>query len=422
MIKDALKSIKNDLSGSLFYWLTFVLSSMFILLFFHIAYSDSVGITFINSKSNMKTFMSVVVIAMCMIVIFFTNDFYVKKKAKELSVRLVCGSTYASLVMFLLFQTLFLFFLAIPAGMVMAVMAIPFMNYLLNEILISDIYITINATAFISTIIIIVAEIGWCTLVNLGFSYRSSIKALMDGDKGHFKSSVRFPVFVSGKAKRNIALVLYIIPLLLFYTVGKETTGIFIYCIFGMIGMYNCFESVFVPYLSHKIEDKYIDDPLKVVSLGFLRHNCIMLKSNVVLLVVSSIILIGILVSCLNDSVDVMLSMISFVVINILMTFALMFKFSSELMYRKPIYGSLRRIGYLDTQIKQIMLNEVVYLYVFVGLLCLIYILNIMNVLMIHSLLDIRLIIGMLFAFIIPMFICGIINYSYYKKVVLGGK
>ena len=421
MIKDALKSIRSDLSGSLFYWLTFVLSSMFILMFFHIAYSDSVGVSFINSKNNMKTFMSVIVIAMCMIVIFFTNDFYVKKKAKELSVRLVCGSTYASLVVFLLFQTLFLFFMAIPAGMILAVLCIPFINYLLIEVLHSDIYITLNSLAFISTFIIIAAEIGWCTLVNLGFSYRSSIKALMDGDKGHFKSAVRLPVFVSGKVKRNIALVLYILPLVLFYTVGKETTGIFIYSLFGMIGMYNCFESVFVPYLSNRIENKYIEDPLKVVSLGFLRHNCIILKSSVVLLVVSSIILIGILVSCLNEPVDTMMAMISFVVINILMTFALMFKFSSELMYRKPIYESIRRIGYLDKQIQQIMFNEVVLLYVFVGVLCLLYILNIFNVLMIHSLLDLRLIIGMLLAFIVPMLICGIINYCYYKKVVLGG-
>ena len=175
MIKDALKSIRSDLSGSLFYWLTFVLSSMFILMFFHIAYSDSVGVSFINSKNNMKTFMSVIVIAMCMIVIFFTNDFYVKKKAKELSVRLVCGSTYASLVVFLLFQTLFLFFLAIPAGMILAVLCIPFINYLLIEVLHSDIYITLNSLAFISTFIIIAAEIGWCTLVNLGFSYNINL-------------------------------------------------------------------------------------------------------------------------------------------------------------------------------------------------------------------------------------------------------
>ena len=421
MIKDALKSMRNDLSGSLFYWLTFVLSSMFILLYFHLSYSDTVGVTFINSENNMKTFMSVIVIALCMIVIFFTNDFYVKKKAKELSVRLVCGSTYASLVAFLLFQTLFLFVLAIPVGMLLAVIGIPVINYLLCDLMKSDFYIVLNTEAFISTFIIIAVEIGWCSFVNLGFSYRCSIKNLMDGDKGYFKSSLSFPIFLSGKMKKVLSLVGYLLPVVLFYTVGKETTGIFIYSLIGMIAMFNCFEDVFVPYLSKKVENNYIDNPVQVVSLGFLRHDCKVLKSNVVLLVVSDIILIGILVSCLNCSVDIMMSMISFVVINVLLTFALMFKFSSELMYRRPVFESLRKIGYLDSQVKKIMTNEIIMLYIFTALLCLIYIVNIFNVLMIHSLLDMRLIGGMIIAFIIPLIICGLMNYTYYKKVVLGG-
>lgn len=421
MIKDALKSMKNDLSGSVFYWLTFVLSSMFILLYFHLSYSDTVGVSFINSENNMKTFMSVIVIALCMIVIFFTNDFYVKKKAKELSVRLVCGSTYASLVIFLLFQTLFLFILAVPVGMLLAVMGMPFINYLLCDIMKSDFHIVLNADAFVSTFVIIAVEIGWCTFVNLGFSYRCSIKNLMDGDKGYFNSSFRFPVFFSGKTKKVLSLVGYLLPVVLFYTVGKETTGIFILSLIGMIGMYNCFEGVFVPYLSDKVENNYIEDPVSVVSLGFLRHDCKILKSNVVLLVVSDIILIGILVSCLNNSVDIMMSMISFVVINVLLTFALMFKFSSELMYRRPIFESLRKIGYLDSQVKKIMTSEIVLLYVFTAVLCLLYIVNIFVVLMIHSLLDLRLIVGMVVAFVVPLFVCGIMNYTYYKKVVLGG-
>ena len=422
MIKDALKSIRNDLSVSLFYWLTFVLSSMFILLFFHLSYSDSVGVTFINSEKNMKTFMSVIVIAMCMVVIFFTNDFYVKKKAKELSVRLVCGSTYASLVIFLLFQTLLLFILAIPAGMGLAIVGIPFINYLLSDLLKSDIYLTLNVTAFLSTFIVIVAEIGWCTLVNLGFSYRSSIKDLMDGEKGYFKPSFRFPVFFSGKTKEKLSLICYCMPLILFYMVGKETTGIFLLSMIGMLGMYNCFTSVFVPYLSRLVENKYIDDPQRVVSLGFLRHDCVFLKNNIVLLVSCDIILIGILVSCLGESADVMMAMISFVVINVLLMFALMFKFSGELMYRKASYESLLRVGYLQEQVKRIMMNEIVFFYGLVGVLCLLYIINIFIVLMIHSLLDLRLIVGMIVAFMIPLGICGFINYSYYKKVVLGGK
>ena len=95
MLKEAIKSIKDDFSRSLFYWLTFVLTSMFMFLFFNISYLDLVGVTFIDSQSHdMATLTSVLVIAVCMIVIFFANNFYVRKKSKELAVRMVCGATY----------------------------------------------------------------------------------------------------------------------------------------------------------------------------------------------------------------------------------------------------------------------------------------------------------------------------------------
>jgi hypothetical protein len=112
MLKAALRSIKDDLSRSLFYWLTFVLTSMFMFLFFHISYSDMVGVTFINGNNDMATFITVLVLGICMIVVFFANDFYVKKKSKDLAVRLVCGGTYFQIASFLLFQTGLLFVFA----------------------------------------------------------------------------------------------------------------------------------------------------------------------------------------------------------------------------------------------------------------------------------------------------------------------
>ena len=39
IIRDALRSLKNNFGKALFYWLTFVLTSMFIFLFFNIAMS-----------------------------------------------------------------------------------------------------------------------------------------------------------------------------------------------------------------------------------------------------------------------------------------------------------------------------------------------------------------------------------------------
>ena len=79
MLKSALRSIKDDFSRALFYWLTFVLTSMFMFLFFNLTYSDMVGVTFINSRNDIATFTSVLVISICMIVIFFAKNIWYRQ-------------------------------------------------------------------------------------------------------------------------------------------------------------------------------------------------------------------------------------------------------------------------------------------------------------------------------------------------------
>ena len=73
MLKSALRSIKDDFSRALFYWLTFVLTSMFMFLFFNLTYSDMVGVTFINSRNDIATFTSVLV----SIISFVSDRFFI---------------------------------------------------------------------------------------------------------------------------------------------------------------------------------------------------------------------------------------------------------------------------------------------------------------------------------------------------------
>ena len=47
MIKDAARSLRKDLDRAVFYWIVFILSSMFMFTFFHLALSEAVGVTFI---------------------------------------------------------------------------------------------------------------------------------------------------------------------------------------------------------------------------------------------------------------------------------------------------------------------------------------------------------------------------------------
>ena len=69
MIKDALRSLKKDLDRAVFYWLVFVLSSMFMFTFFHLALSDAIGVTFIYSNNDLPTYLTVFDVLICIIVI-----------------------------------------------------------------------------------------------------------------------------------------------------------------------------------------------------------------------------------------------------------------------------------------------------------------------------------------------------------------
>ena len=114
IITDAIRSLKNSMAKAVFYWLTFVLTSLFIFLFFNISMSESLGFTWVENNNDTVTTVTVFVIAVCLIIIFFANDFFVKNKAKELAIRLVCGATFMQLAQYLLVQTFVLLLIALP--------------------------------------------------------------------------------------------------------------------------------------------------------------------------------------------------------------------------------------------------------------------------------------------------------------------
>ncbi len=418
MLKSALRSIKDDFSRALFYWLTFVLTSMFMFLFFNLSYSDMVGVTFINNRNDMATFTTVLVIGICMIVIFFANDFYVKKKSKELAVRLVCGGTYLQIALYLLFQTGILFLLAIPFGIALAFLCIPIINYVLTIFLNSQSQLYIQWNAILSTTIIILFEIFWCTFLNLGYAYRSSIKTLMTDEKTNISFSIPFPFKMSLKVKQRIYMIMFIGPLILFYFNGNDPKSILFFSIVGMIGLYGCIDDVVIPVLNYLIRDKYANQHIKVAYLGFLRNDILMMKKNIILLIVSAILLLAILISSLNQPMEEMLAIISFIVINILLSLAVMFKLSTEIVSRKKIFHSIERIGYMHQDQKKIIKKEVLSLYSFIGCVSLFYILNIFGALYIHHLLNIYLLMCMIVSFVVPLLLCGIASQVYYQRLI----
>lgn len=421
MIRSALRSIKDDFSRALFYWLAFVLTSMFMFVYFHLSMSDIVGVTFIKSQNNMSTFITILVISICMIVIFFANDFYVKKKSKELAVWLVCGGTYFQIAAYLLIQTGLLFLLAIPFGIGLAFVLFPVLNYGLFMMTQVPHVLTIQQGAIISTIIILSVEILWCTILNLGYAYRSSIKNLMTNDKIVLNYSF-VPFSLSFKISKNFkrwtSLLLFFGSIIWFYFIGDDKSNMFFLSILGILGFYLSIQSFIIPTLNEFIVEKHADKYIQVAYLGFLRHDIVMMKMNIVLLIMSAILFITIMIS-VDDPVEIMLSIISFVVVNILLSMSVMFKFSTEIYDRQKVFQSLKRIGYTKKDQKTIIFKEVFGLYTFIGGVSLFYIINIFVVLMMYHHINSYFVLGMVVLFLIPLLICAIINIIYYQHLVL---
>jgi hypothetical protein len=416
MIKEVMLSIKKDLDRAFFYWIVLTLSSMFIFMFFHLSTSDSVGVTFINSKNDITTNLTIFVILICMIIIFMANDFYVKKKSRELSCLLVCGASYLQLVQFLLLQTGFILILSLPVGFLVGYMCFPILTSLLSHIFSYDIEIHLSLYAIVCTSIIMSFEIFWCTLLNLGYAYRNSIRSLMYGEeKIKFGKLPKITIEIA----KFIYAFLYLGCVVGLYFIKDNMNAIFLLGFLGLIGLNGCIKNVVIPFVDSNIKNKWINDDEKIVYMGFFRNDLKLMNINIFILIASSILLLAIMGMSIHNSIETALCLLSYIVMSFLLSLSLMFRFSSELAGRKKYFISLSKLGYMYDKQKRIMKKEIVLLYGFILIISLVYIFNMMFVLYLHSFITMSSVCIILLVFIIPVVLCGIINYLYYRKILV---
>ena len=425
IIHDAFMSLKNDMIHSFFYWLTFVISSMFIFLFLVVSMSDAVGVTFVQAKGDVATNLAVFSSVLCMVEIVFANDFYVKSKSRELAVRLVCGATYVQLAQYLLSQTVFLVAVAIPAGILAGTICIPLIGLLMSSITGTPMSINITGEALIWTICILGFVVFWTLILNLSFAYRNSAAQLLNSQTIKTGSSNPFlTAFLEdlnkgkqGTISRLLALAMFLVPIGLFYF---SPSASMIFAAVSLVGLNDLIKNLAMPYLNRHIE-KHITDPEKTGYLGFVRHDLKILKTNLLLLIVTSVLLITILVST-TTATDAVLVLITYVAMSTLFSMAILFRYSSDLSFRKKYYRTLSHIGYMQDSEKRMITKEVLTFYGVVIALILFYVINLSASLIIGGNLSVTSTVVLLISAVIPELICMIINRSFYMDVIFNSK
>lgn len=438
IITDAIRSLKNSMAKAVFYWLTFVLTSMFIFLFFNISMSESLGFTWVENNNDTVTTVTVFVIAVCLIIIFFANDFFVKNKAKELAIRLVCGATFMQLAQYLLVQTFVLLLIALPFGIIGAILLVPVLNSIISSILSAPFVIGIYPDAVTTTVVILSAVIFWTTYLNLSFAYRNSASMLLnerklinplagfsmvdanilltEKEKEERKKEKLRKRQAGAKIRRIVCLLMFFVPLVMFF-INRDLTLFF--SIVGMAGFYMGVKDVIVPELNILAGEKMTDNPEVVAIAGFYRTDLTILRSNIILFLVSAVLLVSILLGRETTPLEMMLSLLSYVVMNVLLSMAIMFKFSTEAYSRKSYFQTLNHLGYVREDRERIVVKETVLLYLTILIVALLYLGCIFLSMIMHGVLTWSYA-GILILFmVIPLALACLFSILYYKRSVL---
>ena len=423
---DALGSLKNDFSWSFFYWLTFLLTTTFSVLFFSVASQKEIGFTLIHASNDVSTTITIFSVVICMIEVFFANDFFIKTKSKALAIQLICGARFVQLAEYLLCQTFILLAAAIPCGILLAVGLIPVTNTAISLYLHSSFTIQVNSTAIIGTAFVVLTLIFWTTYLNMAFAYRNNASTLLNersvltGLSSSLLAGLGINKIENVKKAVKIlqgvgSIVLFIAPMAFMF---RSPDNIFVLSLASMAGFLFTTTTVVIPGISKLLKDCCIHKPVALTFFGFLRTDIRIMRVNVILLVLSSVLLISTLVTGCDTAMLMMMVLLSYIVINILLSLAVMFKFSTDILNRKKYFMTMDQLGYFKRDLNGIILAETTVFYVYVIFSALIPIGFIFALLSLRGMMEIPVIVFLTGSFLVPMLVCYLVTLLYYFKTV----
>mgnify|MGYP003534369304 CR=1 FL=1 len=139
------------------------------------------------------------------------------------------------------------------------------------------------------------------------------------------------------------------------------------------------------------------------------------------MLIVTTVLLISVLVGTISV-LDTVLVLVCYVAMSTLLSMAIMFRFSSDLSFRKKYFKTLTHIGYMEKDEKRIITKEVVSFYLTVAVLILIYLINISAALCLSGVLKFTQAVILVTGALIPELICMLINQRFYMNVIFEKK
>ena len=427
ILRDAMRSLRDSKANALFFGLTFYLTTTMLFLFFNMAESTKTAeseiyltngladITKLLEQGNIGNILMVIVVIICAADLFFSNDFFVKNKAKELGIRLISGATYTQLAGYLLIQTFLLILIAVPLGILTGYGGIRLFNGILSAQS-ADLSVGIHSYAMVEFTTVILFIIFWATLLNMSFAYKSGAALLFSRNiQTIMKKESTFGSFAARfKWLRDAAGIIFaVFPLYLIYT----GSGTGIYILLGCIGMYHTAVSVLPGILTAINRKKGTRDAVKVVSSGFMRSDIQVSGITIILIPLTLGIFLSFLTARNSDPVEFLLIYMAYGFIAVMQAMTLMFRLNTVLALRKKEYVKLDQLGYAEEQRKAIRSREMRSFFLFVLCISLLYLGTAVHAACLRGQLTLPQAAGLIGFIIIPLAAVYLMTDSFYRSI-----
>lgn len=424
LIKFALSMLKREYKKSIGYSIIILLSLVICFIFIDfmnnlkLVDTDQVvgGGTFSDMDVPLSKGLPFIVIGICWIMILYASNYYLNKKRNEFALLYTGGGCWFDIAKYVLSQVLVILFIATPIALLIGTFALQQIYvYMYSYLNIHDAYL-IPTTTYLYTIASLIPILMAIIVSVTGFTHRNSIQVLL----GHAEELGTLKV----KKLKSISLIYIFIYIGGVISIFAQEHTLFAYIFPSMVGafsMYGLTTKGIPKFIQIWKKHSGLEKRYTVVSFS----NYIVSLQGSILLIMFILVLVcalfPILISQGDYTNEYITGVISYFVMIVLIVIGIVFKFSDNIITRKQEFDNMLKIGYIITELKKIILYEVLIYYMTIIILPLPYILGIGFRFVNYDNLTTTMFSFLLLIYIIPIILSAFITYYLYIKTVIKG-
>lgn len=416
-IKFACHMLKADFKKSLFYCASLVFSTIVVFVFFNMTANPIYGGDPYGQSQSFTTILSLIVIVIAMVMVFFANSFYLTGKTKELAIESISGGSVLTLAGYILTQNMIIMLLAIPFGVLIGYFLNPLINqYLYTQLGASGNIWIVYPLGLAYTIVSLITEMVWLVLVDTGYAYRTEIKTLINAETTMNKKS-QAPV----KLPKVIYIILYLFPIGFYLTTVPNASSYLVASCIGLFGISGILKGILPSLFSKLIKSRYLEDRYKIISFGNINHSLKQATTLIQMIIISATFLVCFMCDYFKNPEQLIIIVMSYVVLTFLMAVSIVYKIIIEASMRVKGFKHLKMLGYVTSELKKIIRQEIIGLYSVIIIFPLLYFIIVLIRFIGAGLMTMKFALEIIGFYVIVFMIAGFISYFVYQRIVSKG-